>query len=93
MKIRSDADRKSAEMLAAADGTATEIRGRGEAEATKSLKVFQQEPELANFIFRLNALENAAKERTVLVLDPHTPPFDLLGGVSTNLLNNSSKGK
>ncbi len=92
-KIRSEADRKSAEMLAAADGTATEIRGRGEAEATKSLKVFQQEPELANFIFRLNALENAAKERTILVLDPHTPPFDLLGGVSTNLLNNSSKGK
>lgn len=85
-EIRSEADRKSAEMLAAADATATQIRGKGEAEAAKSLAVFKEEPELANFIFRLNALETSAKDRTTLILDPHTPPFDLLSGVSTNLL-------
>ena len=85
-KIRSEADRKSAEMLAAAEAAATQIRGKGEAEAAKSLSVFQQEPELANFIFRLNALETSAKDRTTLILDSHTPPFDLLAGVSTNLL-------
>src|SRR5207248_4181941 len=50
-KIRSEAERKAAEMLATAEGTATQIRGKGEGEAAKSLAVFQQEPELANFIF------------------------------------------
>lgn len=86
-KIRSAADRRAAEMLASADSEATRIRGEGEAEAAKSLSVFQQNPELANFIFRLNALENALKERSILVFDQHTPPFDLFRGVSTNLLS------
>jgi len=85
-KIRSEADRKAAEMLYVAEGKATEIRGKGEAEATKSLAVFQQSPELANFIFRLNALEGSLKEKSVLIFDRHTPPFDLFRGVSTNLL-------
>jgi len=76
-------------MLSAASATATQIRGKGEAEAAKSLSVFQEEPELANFIFRLDALEVAAKDRTTLILDPHTPPFDLLTGVSTNLLKSA----
>ena len=52
--IRSDAERKAAEVLANAEGQATEIKGKGEAEAAKSLKVFQQNPELASFIFRLS---------------------------------------
>jgi membrane protease subunit HflC len=85
--IRTDAERKSAEVLANADGKATEIRGQGEAEAAKSLGVFQQDPELANFIFRLNALEGSLKDRSILVFDQHTPPFDLFRGVSTNLIN------
>jgi len=86
-KIRSDAERKAMEMQASAEGQATQIRGRGEAEAYKSLAVFQQNPELANFIFRLNALESALKERSILIFDQHTPPFDLFRGASTNLLN------
>jgi membrane protease subunit HflC len=86
-KIRSDAERKAAEMLANAEGQATQIKGRGEAEAYKSLAVFQQNPELANFIFRLNALESSLKERSILIFDQHTPPFDLFRGASTNLLN------
>lgn len=86
-KIRSEADRKAAELLANADSQATRIQGEGEAEAAKSLAVFQQNPELANFIFRLNALEGSLKERSTLIFDQHTPPFDLFQGVSTNLLN------
>jgi membrane protease subunit HflC len=85
-KIRSEAERKAAEMLATAEGTATQIRGRGEGEAAKSLAVFQQEPELANFIFKLYALESSTKERTTLILGPQTSPYDLLAGLSTNLL-------
>src|SRR6185369_16378737 len=61
--IRSDAERRAAEMLAVARGKATEIRGKGEAEAIKFLAVFQQNPQLANFQFRLTALEEALKDR------------------------------
>jgi membrane protease subunit HflC len=86
-KIRSEADRRAAEILAAADGQATQIRGKGEAEAAKSLEVFQQHPELANFIFRLNALEGALKDRSILIFDQQIPPFDLFRGSHTNLLS------
>ncbi|HWH70827.1 MAG TPA: hypothetical protein VNT26_15670, partial [Candidatus Sulfotelmatobacter sp.] len=86
-KIRSEADRKAAELLANAEGQATQIRGKGEAEAAKSLAVFKENPELANFIFRLNALEGSLKDRSVLIFDQHTPPFDLFRGASTNLLS------
>ena len=86
-RIRSDAERKAADVLANAEGQATEIKGKGEAEAAKSLKVFQQNPELASFIFRLSALEGSLKERSILIFDQHTPPFDLFQGVSTNLLS------
>jgi membrane protease subunit HflC len=85
-KIRSKADREAAEVLSAAESEATRIRAAGEAEAAKSLAVFEQNPELANFLFRLAALENSLKERSVLIFDQHTPPFDLFKGVSTNLL-------
>ena len=76
----------SAELLANAESQATRIKGIGEAEAAKSLAVFQQNPDLASFIFRLNALESSLKERSVLIFDQQTPPFDLFRGASTNLL-------
>ena len=85
-RIRSDAERKAAELLANAESQATRIKGIGEAEAAKSLAVFQRNPDLASFIFRLNALESSLKERSVLIFDQQTPPFDLFRGASTNLL-------
>ena len=84
-KIRSEAERKAAELVANAESQASQIRGQGEAEAAKSLSVFQQNPELASFLFRLGALEGSLKERSTLIFDQHTPPFDLFAGVSTNL--------
>jgi membrane protease subunit HflC len=86
-RIRSEAERKAAELLANAEAQATQIKGKGEAEAAKSLAVFQQNPALASFIFRLNALESSLKERSVLIFDQNTPPFDLFRGASTNLLS------
>jgi len=84
--IRADAERKAAVTLADAGARATEIRGKGEAEAAKSLSVFQQNPDLANLLFSLSALEDSLKDRSTLIFDQHTPPFDLFNGVSTNLL-------
>jgi len=88
-KIRSDAERRAAELLADAGAKATEIKGKGEAEAAKYLEAFRQDPELANFIFRLNALEGSLKDKSILVFDQHTPPFDLFLGTSTNLLKSA----
>lgn len=82
--IRSAAERKAAEMLAAAEGEATRIRGQGEAEALASLRTFERNPELANFILGLRALEQSLKERSTLILDQRTPPFNLLQGIATN---------
>jgi modulator of FtsH protease HflC len=85
-KIRSGAERRAAEMLAAAQGQALEIRGKGEAEAAKSLEIFQQNPQLATFLFRLSAFEESLKDRSTLIFDQQTPPFDVFKGVSTNLM-------
>lgn len=84
-KIRSAADRKATELLADAEGQALQIRGQGEAKAAESLVEFQKNQDLASFIFRLNALENALKDRATLIFDQRTPPFDLFYGVSSNL--------
>jgi membrane protease subunit HflC len=84
-KIRSDAEREAAKLLGDAEAQATDIKGKGEAEAAKSLTVFQQNPELANFLFRLKALEGSLKDRATLIFDQQTPPFDLFrGSVTTN---------
>lgn len=84
-KIRSAANRQAAEMLADADAQATRIRGEGEAAAARILPTFQQNPELANFLLRIDALEQSLKERSTLIFDERTPPFDLFrGGWSTN---------
>ena len=38
----------------------------------------QQNPELAILILKYDALESTLKDRATLILDPRTPPFDLL---------------
>jgi len=83
-KIKSDADRRAAEMLAAAKGQALEIQGQGEAEAAKYLDTFKQNPALASFLFRLNAMEDSLKDRSTLIFDQQVPPFDLFQGHLTN---------
>jgi membrane protease subunit HflC len=83
-KIRSAAEREAATTLAKAEAEATRIRSEGEAVAAEMLPVFQQEPELAAFLLRLQALEDTLTERTTLIFDQNNPPFDLLGAGITN---------
>jgi modulator of FtsH protease HflC len=83
-KIKSGAERQAAETIANADAAATRIRGEGEAEAAKVLPVFQQNPELANFLLRISALQQSLNQRTTLILDERTPPFDLFRNLPTN---------
>jgi len=83
-KIKSAADRQAAETIANADAAATRIRGEGEAEAAKMLPVFQKNPELANFLLRIGALQQSLNQRATLIFDERTPPFDLFQHLPTN---------
>ena len=78
--IRSAANLASAKVIVEAEAEATRIRGEGDKQAAASLQVFQQEPELANFLMQLRALEDFLKERTTLILDTQTFPLNLLNG-------------
>ena len=79
-KIKSAADRQASETVNNAVADATRIRGEGEAEAAKVLPVFQQNPELANFLLRIDALQQSLNQRSTLIFDERTPPFDLFTG-------------
>lgn len=90
-KIKSDADRVASDMVSSANSQAKDIRGRGESEAAKYLATFRENPGLANFLFRLDALELSLKDRSTLIFDQQTPPFDLLGrgAIPTNATSRS----
>lgn len=76
-KIRIDADREKAITLANAEAQAKEIRAKGDAEAAKYYAVFKENPELAEFLRKLDSLRQIMKGRTTLVLDTNVAPFDL----------------
>jgi membrane protease subunit HflC len=85
-KIKAKANSEAAKTLAAAESEATRIRAQGQQAAAAVYPTFQQNPELANFLLRLDALEASLKDRSTLIFDANTPPFDLFRGASTNLL-------
>ncbi len=76
--LKAEADLEANIILAQAQAQAIQIRGAAEANAAKYFEVFKQNPELANFLFNLKALEGSLKDNATLVLDPSTPPFNLL---------------
>ncbi|HLZ54072.1 MAG TPA: protease modulator HflC [Verrucomicrobiae bacterium] len=84
IEIRANADRQANETLSAARAEATRIQGEGVAEAAKTLPVFQENPELAVFLLRINALQQSLNQKATLIFDQRTPPFDLFSGLPTN---------
>ncbi|HAV64597.1 MAG TPA: hypothetical protein DCY13_19790 [Verrucomicrobiales bacterium] len=76
--IISAAERERVEKTAVAENEAKRIRGEADAAVSSYYKIFQQEPELAIHLLKLNTLENSLRERATLFLDTSTPPFDLL---------------
>jgi modulator of FtsH protease HflC len=82
--IRSTADLERSKLLSQADKEATEIKGQAEAESAKSLRVFEKNTELAIFLQDLKALETVLKDRTTLIVDEHTRPFNLMTRSATN---------
>ena len=83
--IESAADRQAANTIANAEATAIRIKAEGEAEAAKTtLPIFQENPDLANFLLRLDALKASLNQKSTLIFDERTPPFDLFQHLPTN---------
>ncbi|HEV2436872.1 MAG TPA: protease modulator HflC [Verrucomicrobiae bacterium] len=83
--IRANADRQANITLANARAEATRIEGEGVAEAAQTLRIFQQNPDLAVFLLRVNALQQSLNQKSTLIFDQRTPPFDLFQGIPTNM--------
>jgi modulator of FtsH protease HflC len=91
IQIRADADRERQEILAKAEAQAMAIRGQGDAKAAESYSIFQENPGLAIYLFQLKALETSLKERTTLILDEQTPPFNMLNRAPAAAVNANLK--
>ena len=83
-KIRSNADRERDQIVAEAEKEARLIEGKADAVAASYYKVFEENPDLAILILRLNALEEMLRDRSTLILDQNTGPLNLLQGTSSN---------
>jgi membrane protease subunit HflC len=79
-RIKTDADYKKTELLAAAQARAKAIRAQGDAEAAKYYKMLEANPELAMFLREIETLKEVLKERTTIVLPADAEPFKLLKG-------------
>jgi membrane protease subunit HflC len=82
--IRSTASRQAAETVANASAMAVHIQGEGVAQAANVLHVFEQNPALASYLWRLDALQQSLNNQTTLIFDERTPPFDLFTTIPTN---------
>ncbi len=80
-RIKTDAESKKTELLAAADARAMAIRGEGDAEAASYYKLLETDPQLAMFLRDLEALKKMLKDRSTIVLGAETEPMKLLRGV------------
>lgn len=87
-EIRSEADRKRDELLAKARADALRVMGEADAQASKELAILEKNPGLAVFLYQINALKEALRERTTLFLDQKTAPFNLLSGDKSKSLTN-----
>ncbi len=89
--IRANADGQANEILAKAKAEAIRITGEAETRAAEYYAVFEKDSQLGIFLFQLKALVESLKERTHLILDKETPPFNLLGGSGNTTSGAGSK--
>jgi membrane protease subunit HflC len=87
-KIKDEADKECKEKIAVATAHAKIIRSEGDADAAAYYSVFKEEPALALFLKKLDALKRIVKYKTTLIIDTKTAPFDLLQAGAEKLKNN-----
>ena len=76
--IRDNADNLKAQKLAQAQAQAKRIRGEALIKAAEQYDEFKKDLDFAIFLRKLDALEETMKTKTTIILDPNTPPYDLL---------------
>ena len=76
--IKDDANSIKIEILAAAEGRAKAIQAEGDAQAAKSYKLLEADPDLAIFLQNIEALKATLEENSVIVLSTDAYPFSLL---------------
>jgi modulator of FtsH protease HflC len=80
--IRAQANSDSAKIVNDADAQAKVIKSEGLKQAADQFKVFEQNPELAIFFLRLDALTQSLKDHATLIFSSQTEPFSLLQGLT-----------
>jgi membrane protease subunit HflC len=78
IKITTDANSIKEEILAAATARAKAIQAEGDAQAAKSYKLLEADPDFANFLQEIEALKAILEENAVIVLSTDAYPFSLL---------------
>jgi membrane protease subunit HflC len=81
--IRAAAERERQETLDAAEKQRRELLGQADKESEAAYRTFDEDPELAIYLKKIEALQRALAGRTTLVLDTSSPPFDLLAPVTS----------
>ncbi|MBN2594303.1 MAG: protease modulator HflC, partial [Sedimentisphaerales bacterium] len=81
VKIRTDAESKRDELIAAAEARATAIRGKGDAEAAKHYERLEADPELAMLLRDIESLQKMLEDKTTFVTPTDMRPFELLKGL------------
>jgi modulator of FtsH protease HflC len=96
-EIVTAANRTRNDELSRAEADAKRIRGRADAAAAASYEVFNEQPDLAKLLIKLDAAKQALGNRATLILDTRTPPFDVLlpQNMNTNTVgtNNAAGNK
>ncbi len=77
---RTEADMRRNEILTNANAEAKAVMARGDAEAAKYYARFNEEPELAAFLRKLQAMKKIMSSKTTLILDTGSIPFDVFNG-------------
>lgn len=77
-RIRQQANKEYSEIVEKANSEAMSIKSQGDAEAAKLYATFNENPELAAFLARLQSLSEMSKESEMtIIVDPSIPPFDI----------------
>ncbi|NOY54158.1 MAG: protease modulator HflC [Deltaproteobacteria bacterium] len=79
IKVRAEADKERTILLAQAKRKAQELRGEGDAIATRIYaEAYQQDPDFFKFMRTMDAYGNSLKDKTLLVLSPKSEFFHYL---------------
>lgn len=80
IRLRAEADSRREQLLAQADAEGRRIRAEADAAAAEFYRTFEQDPELAHFLKKLEVLQQTLQNRATIILSADMEPYDLLRG-------------